>query len=116
MDFLISILLNSVILIVTAKALPKVHVDGWGSALIAALLIGIFSPTIGWILNGLLHVATLGVFFLLGLGFIIRLITTAIILKLVDWLMRGLKIDSFGTAFLIAIIMALAGTLIEYLL
>lgn len=116
MDFLLSIFINAVILILVAKMLPKVHISGWGAALLAALLIGIFNPTIGWILRAVLNVATLGVFLLFGLGFIIRLIVTALIIKLVDWLMGGLRVDGFGTALLLAIIMALVGSLLQYLL
>lgn len=116
MEFILSILINAAILIIVAKMLPKVHVTGWGAAILAALLIGIFNPTIGWILRAVLNVATLGLFLLIGIGFIIRLIVTALIIKLVDWLMGGLRVEGFGTALLLAVIMALAGSLIQYLL
>lgn len=116
MDFLLSILINAAVLIIVAKMLPKVHITGWGAAILAALLIGIFNPTIGWILRAILNVATLGLFLFIGLGFIIRLIVTALIIKLVDWLMPGLRVDGYGTALLLAIIMAITGSLISYLL
>jgi putative membrane protein len=116
MEFILSILINAAILIIVAKMLPKVHISGWGAAILAALLIGIFNPTIGWILRAVLNVATLGLFLLIGLGFIIRLIVTALIIKLVDWLMGGLRVEGFGTALLLAIIMALVGSLLQYLL
>lgn len=116
MEFILSILINAAILIIVAKMLPKVHISGWGAAIFAALLIGIFNPTIGWVLRAILNVATLGIFVLFGLGFIIRLIVTAFIIKLVDWLMGGLRIDGFGTALLLAIIMALVGSILQYLL
>ena len=116
MDFILSILINAAVLILVAKMLPKVHITGWGAAFLAAFLIGIFNPTIGWLLSVILNVATLGIFFFLGLGFIIRLIVAAVIIQFVDRLMTGLRVEGFRTALLVAIIMALVGSLVQYLL
>lgn len=99
-----------------AKVMSKVTVTSWASAFIAALLVGILNPTIGWLLRGVFHVATLGIPLLLGLGFIIRLIVTMIIIKLVDVMLRGFDVKGWGTAFIIALVMALVGTLVGYML
>lgn len=116
MEFLLSIVINAVIFVMLAKILDKVTISGWGAAFIAAVLLGIFSPTIGWLLNVILNVATLGLFLVLGIGFVIRLVATALVIKFVDWLMNGLRIEGFGTALIISVVMALAGSLIQYLL
>lgn len=116
MTFLISLIINAAVLLLTAKMLNKVHITSWASALGAALLIGILNPTIGWLLNAIFNVATLGIFLLFGLGFLVRLVVLALILKFVDWIMSGLRIEGFGTALLIAVIMALVGSLIPILL
>src|SRR5687768_18021579 len=84
MDFIISLLINAVVVLIAAYIMPKVEIRSFGSALVVALLIGILNPTVGWILRGLGHVLTLGIPLLLGLGFIIRLIVTAIVIKIVD--------------------------------
>lgn len=116
MNFLISVLLNAAVLILLAKFMPKVHITGWGAAILAAFLIGIFFPTIGWLLRAILNIATLGVFVVLGIDFIIKLVVAALIIKLIDWLMSGLKIEGYGTALIIAVIMAFAGSLVQYLI
>ena len=116
MNFLLSLVINAAIFIMLAKLMPKISITGWGAAFLAAFLIGIFSPTIGWLLRAILNVATLGIFLFLGIGFIIRLIVTALIIKLVDWLMSGLKVEGFGTALIIATVMAVVGSLVQYLL
>ncbi|MGK7389553.1 MAG: phage holin family protein [Candidatus Cyclobacteriaceae bacterium M2_1C_046] len=116
MNFLISLFVNAAVLVLVAKLMPKVHITGWGAAFLAAFLIGIFSPTIGWLLRAILNVATLGFFAVFGIGFIIRLVVVALIIKLVDWLMTGLKVEGYGTALIIAVVMALTGSLVQYLI
>jgi putative membrane protein len=93
----------------SAALLSKVHVRSWGTAIVAAILIGIFDFIIGWLLKLILNVATLGIPYLLGLSFIINWIVFAIVLKIVDGLMKGLKIDGFGTALIMAAIVSICG-------
>jgi putative membrane protein len=116
MGFLISLIINAVIVLAAAYILPKVEVRSFGSALLVAFLIGILNPTIGWILSGILHVATLGIPLLIGLGFIIRLIATAIVIKIVDAVLPGFKVHGFTTALILAAIIALLGTLVDRML
>ena len=116
MDFIIQILINAVVLLLAAKFMPKVEVRNFGAALLVAFLIGILNPTIGWLLRGVFHIATLGIPLLLGLGFIIRLIVTAIIIKLVDVFVSGIRIRGFITALILALIMAVTGTIVSWIL
>lgn len=110
MNFLIEILITAGVLLLTAKLMPKVEVRNFGSALLVAFLLGILNPTIGFLLSGIFHVFTLGIPLLLGLGFIIRLFASAIIIKLVDAFVPGFKVHGWGTGLLLAVIIALAGT------
>ncbi|RYD81678.1 MAG: hypothetical protein EOP53_05765 [Sphingobacteriales bacterium] len=116
MNFIISLVINAVVVLIAAYILPKVEVRNFGAAIVVALLLGILNPTIGWILKAVLNVATLGIPALLGLGFIIRLIATAIVLKIVDALVPGFKIHGFTNAIILAVIIALIGTLVDRLL
>lgn len=116
MDFIISLVINAVIVLIAAYILPKVEVRNFGSALLVAFLIGILNPTIGWILRGVLNIATLGIPALLGLGFIIRLIVTAIVIKIVDAVVPGFKVHGFTNAIILAIIIALISSLVDYFL
>ena len=116
MDWIISLVVNAVVVLGVAYMLPKVEVRNFGSALLVALLIGILNPTIGWLLRGVLHVATLGIPALLGLGFIIRLIAFAIIIKMVDALVGGFKVHGFTTALIMALILAVVGSVVNHFL
>jgi len=113
MHFIISLVVNAVVVLIAAYILPKVEIRNFGAALLVALLIGILNPTIGWILKAVMNVATLGIPALLGLGFIIRLIATAIVLKIVDALVPGFKIHGFTNAIILAVIIALISTLLD---
>jgi len=116
MDFLLSILINMLALILAASIMKNVSIKNWGTALLIALLIGILNPTVGWLLRGVFNILTLGLFWVLGLGFIIRWIVTAIIIRMVDSFLKGFKTKSFGTALLLALFMAIFGTVIGWLL
>lgn len=113
MSFLISLIINAVIVLAAAYIMPKVEVKSFGAALLVAFLIGILNPTIGWILSGLFHVATLGIPLLLGLGFIIRWIASAVVIKIVDAVMPGFRVQGFSTALILAAVIALLGTLVD---
>lgn len=116
MGFFLSLIINMLALMLGAAIMKNVHIRSWGTAFLVALLIGILNPTIGWVFNVVLNVATIGIFWLLGLGFIIRLLVTAIIIKIVDALLSGFKVKNFGTAFLLAIFVALVATLADWLI
>ncbi len=48
---LIEWLLNAVALVITAYVVPDFEVDGFGPALIAALVVGLLNVTLGWLLS-----------------------------------------------------------------
>jgi putative membrane protein len=69
-------LLSGVALLIVAKIVPGIQVDGFRAALIAALVIGLVSATIGFFLKLILLpfiVLTLGVVYLLVNGLMLKL-------------------------------------------
>ncbi len=116
MQWLIEIAINALIVLGVAYLSPKIDVKNFAAALLVAFLIGILNPTVGWILRGIGNIATLGIVALLGLGFIIRILVSAVIIKIVDALVGGFKVRGFGAALLMAVILAVASTLLDYLL
>ncbi len=115
MGFIIQILITSGVILLAARIIQKVEINSFGSALLVAFLFGILNPTIGFVLSGILHLFTLGIPLLIGLGFIIRLIASAIVIKLVDAFVPGFKVYGFTTALLLALIIALTGTLTDWI-
>jgi putative membrane protein len=114
MSLLLSWLILSLAVWVTAAVLPGFHVKSAGSALIVAALFGVLNFLIGWLFFTVFTIATLGLAYLLA--FITRWIINAIILKIVDALTDHLKIDSFGWALGGALMMSAVGTLGQWLI
>jgi putative membrane protein len=116
MHFIIQLVVNAVVLLIAAYILPKVEIKNFMNALLVAFLIGIVGGIIGWLIRGGLHVATLGLFYLFGLSFIIRLVANAIIIKIVDAMVPGFKVHGFGQAILLSLIISIIGALVDHLL
>jgi putative membrane protein len=112
MHFLLSWLLLSVSVWVTAAILPGFRVTGFAGAIKAAALFGILNWFLGRIIFFIIGVGTLGIGFLLA--FLTRWLVAALILKFTDALSDSLKIESFGTAIIGALLMSGIGTLAEY--
>jgi putative membrane protein len=97
---------------VTAMALPGFHVKSNTSALIVAAILGILNFLLGWLIFAVLTIATLGIAYLLA--FITRWIINALLLKLTDSLTDHLTIDGFKWALIGALMISVVSTLGEW--
>jgi putative membrane protein len=113
MSLLLSWLILSFAVWLTATILPGFHVKSFGSAIVVAALFGVLNFLLGWLLFTVFTIATLGLAWLLA--FITRWIINAIILKLTDKLTDRLTIDGFRWALAGAFMMSALGTLGEWL-
>jgi putative membrane protein len=104
--WLIHWLLSGVALLIVANILPGIQVEGFGSALIAALVIGFVSATVGLILKILLLP-----FIILTLGIVYFLIN-GMMLKLASELVPGFRVSGCMTAVIGSILL----TLVDYVL
>lgn len=86
---------------------------GIGDFLIVAALFGILNIALGWLIFGVIGVASLGLGFLFA--FITRLIVAAVLLKLADAITDKLQIRSFGVAVAAAFIMALTSAVADWI-
>ena len=113
MSLILSWLILSLAVWVTAAVLPGFHIKSPKSALLIAAIFGVLNFLLGWLLFAVFTVATLGIAWLLA--FITRWIINAILLIITDKMTDHLKIDSFGWALGGALVMSLVGTLGEWL-
>ncbi len=111
MNFIIELLVNAGVLFLLASLLPSVTIKNYGTAIVVALVIGILNATIGFLLRLPLNVITLGL-----ISFVIRLIVSAVMIKLADKLFRGFEVKGWKGAFLLAIGIAVAGTILNNIL
>ncbi|MGF1923936.1 MAG: phage holin family protein [Bacteroidia bacterium] len=110
MKLIIEILLMGLALLIGAYVIPGVQVDGYLSAIIAAVLIAVANATIGLILRIFtfpLNVLTLG---------LISFIITVLMVLLVDNLMDGFNTTGFFAAAILAIVVALIKMVLDSVL
>lgn len=113
MELILSWLILSVAVWLTAAILPGFHVKNFGSAVLVAAIFGVLNFLLGWLLFAVFTVVTLGIAWLLA--FITRWIINAILLVVTDKLTDHLHIDGFGWALGGALMMSVLGTVGEWL-
>lgn len=111
MGIILELLLNAAVLFFLAYVMPAIKIKSYGTALAVALVVGILNATIGFLLRLPLNILTLGL-----LSFIVRLLVTAVMIKLADKLFSGFEVRTFSAAIIIACVMAIAGTFFTYIL
>jgi putative membrane protein len=102
--------LSALCILVVARFVPGIVVQGFGAALLAAVIIGFVNGTIGLLLKILtfpLIVLTFGIFW-----FIIN----ALMLKFASLLVPGFYVQGFGAAFWGAIILSLLNIAVRQVL
>jgi putative membrane protein len=113
-SLVLSFLISSAAIWLTAELLPGFTVRGFKGALIVAAVLGVLQVVMGWLLYLVIGLATLGLGFLLG--FLTRVLVTALLLMLTDKLATSLKIKDFPNALLGALIISAITTLADKLL
>jgi putative membrane protein len=104
---LIHWLISAVSLLIVAYILPGIEVRGFGTALIAAIVIGLINATLGLILKILtlpLTLLTFGLFLL---------VINALMLQLASTLVPGFFVSGFWSAFFGAIVLSLVSMILR---
>lgn len=100
-------LILSVAIMVSAHLFAGIHVDGYGSALFAALVLGIlnalFRPIL-FILTLPINVLTLGLF---------TFVINAVLLLMTSGIAGGLVVDGFGSAMFGSLVISLVSLLLS---
>lgn len=94
-------LLHALALLITARLVPGFRITSISAALIAVLVIGLLNVTLGLLLKLItlpLAILTLGIFFL---------IINAFILRIASGIVPGFYVETWGAAFIGAIVLAL---------
>lgn len=107
-QLLLNWFLNGLSLMIVAWIIPGIHVAGFGTALIAAIVIGLVNATIGLFLK----IVTLPLA-ILTLGIII-LIINALMLKLAAAVVPGFRVEGFLPALIGAILLSLINMGLRY--
>lgn len=110
MQILIALLLNAVVLLVTANIVPGFHVQNFTTALLAAIVLGVVNTFIKPILSFItapLSLVTLGLF---------SFVVNAVVLFIVASVVKGLTIDGWLPAILGAVVLSVVSTVLTAVL
>jgi putative membrane protein len=110
MKYILHWLISGVGLIIVANVIRGIEVDGFVAALIAALVYGLLSTTIGFVLKVItipLAIITLGLFLF---------VVNALMLRLTAALVPGFRVLGFGPAFFGSILLTIVDWLLRWLL
>jgi putative membrane protein len=100
-EFLAYLIITAALLLIVARVVPGVQVEGWGSAFIGALVLGLvnsFIRPLMVLLTFPLTIVTFGLFLL---------IVNALMLWLVAALVPGIRLQGFGSAILGSLLLSL---------
>lgn len=107
---IISWLISAVSLIIVGWVIPGFIVESFGSALIAAIVIGLINATVGFFLKIItlpISVLTFGIFLL---------VINALMLMFASSLLQGFTVTGFWAAFFGAIVLAIVNMAFKSLL
>jgi len=110
MAFLLRWLLSALGLLIAGRLIPGFQVAGFGTALLAALVLGFLNATLGVVLAVLtlpLTLITFGLFHFVVMALIIWIVTAVV---------PGFHVSGFFPAFFGAMVLALVSTLLRQLL
>ncbi|GAB3262296.1 hypothetical protein GCM10027347_27870 [Larkinella harenae] len=108
MNLILHLLLDAAVIFGLAYLMPQVDVKSFGTALLIAVILAVLNFLVGWLLRFPLNLVT---FFLLT-G-IVRIVVTAILLKVIDKMMGSFTIVGFWPALVIAVTVAVVGGLVD---
>jgi putative membrane protein len=109
MRLLIHWVISAILLLVVSRIVPGFNVNGFGAALIAALVIGLVNATVGLFLKVLtfpLTIFTFGIFLL---------IINALMLMLASKLLSGFHVSGFAPAFWGALLLSLLHMVLRWI-
>jgi putative membrane protein len=105
MNLIIRLFITAIVAYLLTKVLPGVHFDGFSTAIIFAIVLGILNIFVKPILSlfGLpLTIITLGLF---------ALVINAIIILIADYFISSMQVDGFLWAFIFSILLSIITSL-----
>ena len=105
---LIHWLLTAVALIIVAQIFQDFNIKSFGTAFVAAIIIGLVNATVGWVFTVVtlpLSIITFGLFLL---------VINALILKLSSAIVPGFEVKGVWTVFFSAIILSILNSLLKW--
>lgn len=109
MNFIVSIIIRTLAVLITALLLPGVKIEG--NNFFTALLVAVVLGFLNTVIKPILVILTIPITFL-TLGLFMIVINAALIL-FTDYLVKDFKVESFGWAVLFSIILWFVNSILE---
>jgi len=109
LELIAYVLLLALAILVIAEMLPGIYIDGYGTAVVVAIVYGLINVTLGTVFKVLslpLIIITLGIFL-----FVIN----SFLLYLTDALIEDFEIENYGTTLVAAVLITLSDTAIGWI-
>ena len=116
LQWVIHVLIDAVVLLLAARFMTSVELKGFKTAVVVAFIIGVLSFLLSWLLNAILTLATLGIFYFIGIGFITRIIAYAIVIEIADKISDDFKTHSFPASIWLAVFIAIVSGITDAIL
>jgi len=107
MNLIIRLLVTAVVAFFLTKVLSGVHIDGFSTALVFAIVLGVLNLIVTPILKILglpLTILTLGLF---------SLVINALVILIADYFIDGMQVNGFWWAFIFSIALSLITSLLS---
>ncbi|GAB5523441.1 MAG: hypothetical protein Roseis2KO_13130 [Roseivirga sp.] len=115
LEALIQLLVTPVVLLMASRVMSGVYIKDARAAFFVSLVIFIVGFLAGWLLTFFLNLATLGVFWLVGLGIVTRVLAYAIIIEVIDQYRNDFNTDGFLPSLWLSILLAITWGVVDYL-
>jgi putative membrane protein len=109
MDLILHLLLLAATILIVAKSVPGVHVEGLGTALMVAIVYGLINLVLGSIFK------ILAIPFIFITAGLFLFVINAFLLWLTDQLLEDFEIEDLGTTFVAAFFITIADTLLSWI-
>ena len=113
MEIILKIIVTPIVILLAARYMGSILIKDKRAAIFTALSIIVVGFLIGWFLTLMFNVLTLGLFWLIGLGVITRIIAYAVVIEIVDKLRKDFETVGFKASLILSIWLALAWGLVE---
>ena len=105
----------TLVIAVSPQLFASIRVDGWMSALVAALLYGLLFVAVGWLIRLVVTllsivpgILTFGLFF-----FLVPAFANAVLLKLTAGMLSSFDVGSWGAAFMLGLLISVANLVVD---
>ncbi len=115
LEILIQLIITPLVLLMASKSMKGVYIKDARAAFFTSLVIFIVGFVAGWLLTLIFNIATLGLFWMVGLGVVTRVLAYAVIIEVIDQYRDDFDTDGFLPSLWLSILLAITWGVIDYL-